>query len=115
MPRDLLIASMGLALFIVCPRMAGMVNIISRYSHTSLILTALFGTIISIPLVVIMVLIFAKSGVWGALAFAVLTDLGAAFFMKEISIRAGIETLVIAVFVILGVKAAPYITNLFIK
>jgi len=35
--------------------------------------------------------------------------------MKEISIRAGIETLVIAMFVIIGVKVAPFITNVFMK
>ena len=84
MSRDLLIASIGLALFIICPRMAGMVNIIVRYSQTSLVVTALFKTIISIPLVLAMVLIFSKSGVWGALFFCVLTDLGVALFMKNI-------------------------------
>jgi hypothetical protein len=115
MSKGLFITSMGLALFIICPRMAGMVNVISKYSQTSLVLTSVFGTLISIPLVVLMVLIFARFGVWGALAFAVLTDLGAAFFMKEISLKAGVETLVIAIFVVLGVRAAPYIAGLFIK
>ena len=33
----------------------------------------------------IIVLIFANFGLWGALAFCILTDLGAAFIMKEIS------------------------------
>jgi hypothetical protein len=115
MPKDLLISSIGLALFIICPRMAGMVYVIAKNSQVSLVYTALFGTIIAIPLVIAMVLIFAKFGLWGALAFCVLTDLGAAFVMKEISIRAGIETLVIATFVIIGVKIAPYITNVFMK
>ncbi len=113
--KDLLLASVGLALFIVCPRMAGMVNVVSKHSQTSLVLVALFGTLVSIPLVVAMVLVFARFGVWGALAFCVLTDLGAALFMKEISLRAGTETLVIAVFVVIGVKVAPFITNLFVK
>ena len=115
MPRDLLISSIGLALFIVCPRMAGMVYVIAKNSPVSLVYTALFGTIVAIPFVVAMVLIFAKFGLWGALAFCILTDLGAAFVMKEISIRAGIETFVIAVFVIIGVKVAPFITNMVVK
>jgi len=115
MTKELIMASIGMSLFIVCPRMAGMVNIIAKNSQVFLVYTALFGTILSIPLVVAMVLIFAKFGIWGALAFCVLTDLGAAFFMKEISLKAGIETLIIAIFVIIGVKMAPYITNIFIK
>ena len=65
-----------------------------------LVYTDLLGSIVAIPFVVVMVLVFVKFGLWGALAFCVLTDLGAAFIMKEISIRAGIETLVIAVFVV---------------
>jgi hypothetical protein len=115
MQKDLLLASVGLALFIVCPRMAGMVNVVSKHSQTSLVLTALFGTLISIPLVVAMVFVFAEHGVWGALAFCVLTDLGAVLFMREISVRAGIETLVIAIFVVIGVKVAPLITTLFFR
>jgi hypothetical protein len=115
MPKDLLISSIGLALFIVCPRMAGMVYVIAKNSPVSLVYTALIGTIVAIPFVVAMVLIFAKFGLWGALAFCILTDLGAAFVMKEISIRAGIETFVIAIFVIIGVKVAPFITNMVVK
>jgi hypothetical protein len=84
-------------------------------NRKSLVYTALFGSIAAIPFVIAMVLIFVKFGIWGALTFCVLTDLGAAFVMKEINIRAGIETLVIAVFVIIGVKLAPFITNMFVK
>lgn len=115
MIRELFIASMGLSLFIICPRMAGMVHIISKHSRASLLYTALYGTVMAIPLVLLMVLIFGKFGVWGALAFCVLTDILSALFMKEISLRAGIETIVIALFVILGVRVAPYIGRLFVK
>jgi hypothetical protein len=115
MCKALMLGSIGLALFIVCPRMAGMVHIIAKHSQVSLIHTALFGSILSIPLVLAIVLIFAKFGLWGALAFCVFTDLGAAFIMKELSIKAGIETFIIAVFVIVGVKIAPYIVNVFIR
>ena len=115
MLKDMLMPSIGLSLFIVCPRMAAMVYIIAKNSSTSLISTALIGTILSIPLILIMVMIFAKFGLWAALGFCVLTDLGAAFAMKQISIRAGIETFIVAIFVIVGVKIAPYISNIFIK
>ena len=120
MNRELIIASIGLSLFIICPRMAGMVHIISKNSSVNLYLTALYGTIIAIPLVLAMVWVFSISGVflgpknavWGALAFCILTDIVAALFMKEISFRAGVETIVIAVFVVFGVKAAPYVTKI---
>ncbi len=41
-----------------------------------------------------------------ALAFCVITDFAAAFAMREISMKAGMETLIIALFVLLGVKVA---------
>jgi hypothetical protein len=115
MTKELMIGSIGLALFIVCPRMAGMVHIIAKHSNVSLVYTALFGSILSIPLVLAIVLIFAKFGLWGALAFCVFTDLGAAFIMKELSIRVGIETFIIAIFVIIGVKVAPHLVSLLMK
>lgn len=115
MSKDLLLSGIALSLFIICPRMAGMVCILAKHSHVSLVYTALLGSILAIPLVIVMVLIFAKFGLWGALAFCVLTDLGAAFMMKEVSIRAGIETFIIALFVIAGVKAAPYVAGAFMR
>jgi hypothetical protein len=39
MPKDLLISSIGLALFIICPRMAGMVYVIAKNSQVSLVYT----------------------------------------------------------------------------
>jgi len=115
MPKDLLISSIGLSLFIVCPRMAGMVYIIAKNSQVSLIFTALLGTILAIPLIILMVLIFAKFGLWGALTFCILTDIASASVMREISIKAGLETIIIAIFVIIGVKIAPFITNILTK
>ena len=115
MTKELMISSIGLSLFIICPRMAGMVNVIAKHSQVSLIYVALLGSILAIPLIVAIVLIFANFGLWGALAFCIITDLGAAFMMKEINIGAGIETFIIAIFVLIGVKVAPYVTNIFMK
>ena len=53
MPKELFIASMGLAFFIVCARMAGMVHIIAKHSQVHLFYAALYGTIFAIPLVLI--------------------------------------------------------------
>jgi len=115
MSRDLIIGSTALALFIICPRMAAMVHIISRHSHVSLYLSAFFGSLMAVPLVLLMVFAFVKFGIWGALGFCVLTDLMSALIIKEVSFRAGIETLVIAFFVIAGVKIAPLLSGLVSK
>lgn len=109
MSKELLISSFGLAFFIICPRMAGMVHVIAGHTKVPLLQTALIGIVVAVPLLLIMVLVFKQTGIWGALTFCVATDIGAALFMKEISLSAGIETIVIAVFVIIGVKVAPII------
>ncbi|WIF95078.1 hypothetical protein [Caminicella sporogenes] len=109
--KENIIASIGFAFFVVCPRMAGMMYVISKHSNTSMLYTILLGIVVSIPLLMIMVYVFDKAGVWGTLGFCVLTDFISALIMKSISIRAGIETFIIAIFVIIGVKLTPYISS----
>jgi hypothetical protein len=106
-----LITSVAFALFIVCPRMAGMTNIITNATNTNIVQIAVIGTILAIPLIVAMVLIFKQYGLIPALAFSVLTDIGAALVIKEISFKAGLETLIIALFVIAGVKVASIVSH----
>jgi hypothetical protein len=112
MTKELVIASLAFSLFVVCPRMAGMMQIIMKHCRVSLLATVLGGTLVSIPLLVVMVFLFGKFGLWGALLFCVLTDLGAAWIMNTVSIKAAVETVVIALFVILGVKVAPLVSKL---
>ena len=40
-----------------------------------------------------------------------MTDAGAALLMREISLEAGLETFIIALFIIAGVKVASIISN----
>jgi hypothetical protein len=56
------------------------------------------------------VVIFRHYGLRAALAFAVITDLLAALTMGSISWKASLETLLIDVFVIAGVRAASLIS-----
>ena len=107
----LLIVSVAFALFIVCPRMAAMTNVITKATQTNIIQVAIVGTIISLPLIIAMVLIFRQYGLIAALGFCILTDVGAALVMKGISLKAGLETFIIAMFVILGVKVASVISG----
>jgi hypothetical protein len=110
MMNPLLVASVGFALFILCPRMAGMADVIAKATSSNLVLVAVIGTLISLPLIVLMVIVFHYYGLWAAMAFAVLTDLLAALIMSAISWKASLETLIIAVFVVVGVRAAGLIS-----
>jgi divalent metal cation (Fe/Co/Zn/Cd) transporter len=58
-----------------------------------------------------MVFIFSRYGIGAALAFAVVTDLLAALTISGITFKAGFETLIIALFVYLGVWVAPLIST----
>jgi len=91
--------------------MAGMVNVITDATQTNLISVSVIGTIISLPLIIAMVLLFKRYGLIAALGFCVLTDIGAALMMKQVSLKAGLETFIIALFLILGVRVASIISN----
>lgn len=115
MEKGLLLTSAALAFFIICPRMAGMVHLVCKHSDLPLFKTALIGSIIAIPLILLMVWIFSKFGITGALLFCILTDVACALLLKPISIKASIETIIIAAFVLIAVKIAPLISNAIIK
>lgn len=104
--------SIAFALFIVCPRMAAMLHVITRSTETNLVYVSVLGTIIALPFVIAMVLIFKQYGLLVALGFLVLTDVLAALLMgKVISLKAGLETFIIALFVIAGARIAPIISS----
>ncbi len=115
MTKELLVAGVSFGLFVVCPRMAGMTHIMTKYSSASMVVTLLFGVVVSVPILLFMIFVFSKYGLWGALVVCVLTDLGAALLMKEISIHAGMETLIVSIFVIAGVKIAPVLSAAVVK
>ena len=62
-------------------------------------------------LIIVMTLIFQRYWLVAALAFCVIPDFTTAFAMREISQKAGVETLIIALFVLLGVKVASIISG----
>jgi hypothetical protein len=70
---------------------------------------AVIGTLISLPLIVLMMLIFHHYGLVAAMAFAITTDLLAALIMGAISWKASLETVIIAIFVVVGVRVAALI------
>jgi uncharacterized membrane protein len=112
--KELLIISTAFSFFVVCPRMAGIVNVIANYTHLSLVKIIFLGVIFSIPLTILMTMIFSKYGISNALIFCVFTDIIASFLMGKINFKSGIETLIIAAFVVAGVKVAAYISKNFL-
>jgi len=115
MNKELILSSVALALFIVCPRMAGIVHVICKNSQLPIYKTAFLASVIAIPLILLMVWAFSRLGVTGALIFCIFTDFVCAYLLKEISFKASLETIIIALFVLVGVKIAPMIVNLFVK
>lgn len=103
------LASASFAMFIVCPRMAAMTNICHRHVPCNLAVLVILGTLVSIPLLVIMVSILKSWGFVAALGFAVATDLLAALIMGIISRKAAVEILIISLFVITGSRLASWI------
>lgn len=81
-----------------------MMYVIGVHSSVPILRTVALGILVSIPLLRSRVYVFDRSGIWGALGFCVATDLLSAFAMKDSSLSAGIETFVIFLFVIMGVK-----------
>ena len=49
--EGLLIASVAFALFILCPRMAGMTKVISEASDVNLVKVVVLGTVVALPLI----------------------------------------------------------------
>ena len=111
MDKELLLTSAAFPFFIICPRMAGMIHVIGKNSNLPLIRIVFLGAVMSIPLILLMIWIFSKSGITGALLFCIVTDFISAILLSNISIKAGLETIVIALFVLAGVKIAPIIST----
>ena len=107
----ILIAAFGF--FIVCPRMAAMTNLIAKNFQGSIYWLVIVGTFASIPLLVIMTWIIREWGLMAGLGFAVLTDFLAALIMSSVSMKAAVETFIIAIFVVAGNRIATLLTTKF--
>jgi hypothetical protein len=115
MTKDILLAATAMGCFIICPRMAAMVHIVSKHTHTPLYIVALLGTLISIPLMLGIVWTFNRYGVPAAIGFCVGTDIIAALILTNAGWKAPLETTVIAGFVLAGVKVAPLISRMVVQ
>ena len=108
-----LIIMTAFAFFIVCPRMAAMTNLITKQTKFSIYLIVIIGTIVSIPLLLLMTFVIKHWGLTAGLGLAILTDFLAALVMSSVSMKAAIETFIIALFVVAGNKIAVWLSSRF--
>jgi hypothetical protein len=99
------------AFFIVCPRMAAMTNILSRNTTISIYSIVIIGTMVSIPLLLLTALAIRHWGLVAGLAIAIVTDILAAVLLTSISLKAALETFIIAIFVVAGNRFAMWISS----
>ena len=113
---DIVTTSLAFALFIVCPRMAGMCAVISKIHQVNPYIISITGTILSTPLVVLLLYITINYGITLAIIFAAITDIIASLIIGTLNIKYAIEILIISTFVLAGVytatKTSPIITKI---
>ncbi len=104
------VAMTAFAFFIVCPRMAAMTNLVAKNFELSIYSLVILGTVCSIPFLLLMTWIIQRWGLLGGLGFAVFTDLLAALVISSVSVKAAVETFIIALFVVAGNRLATWLT-----
>ena len=107
------ITVIAFSLFIVCPRMAAMTNLITKHFGFSVYWVVIIGTLVSAPLLVVMTWIIKQWGLIGGLGFAILTDLLSVVVIGTVNTKVAIETFIIALFVVLGNRIAMWLSAKF--
>ena len=105
------IVTAAFAFFVVCPRMGAMTNLIGKNYDFPIYKLVILGTILSIPLLLLMTWVIRNWGLTAGLGFAIFTDFLAALFMSSVSMKAAVETFIIALFVVAGNKIAVWLTS----
>lgn len=109
------LASLAFALYVLCPRMAAMVVQESKLKGVSISAVIIAGTLLSIPLFILLAQVVVRIGIEWAIILAAAADLAAALLLGSVDLRVGIELLVITVFVYAGIRLAPLITKMILK
>lgn len=110
-----IITIIAFAFFVVCPRLGAMTNLLERNTEFPIYWLVIVGTFLSIPLLVLMTWVIRQWGLMAGLGLAVVTDLLAALILTSVSMKAAVETFIIAIFVVGGNQIAKMITAHFFK
>ena len=111
----LIIASIAFALYVTCPRVTAMIVAESKITGLNPVLTIALGCILGIPMFLVMYYTLIRFGVEVTVILAALFDIGAALLIGKLSLKAGIELLIITAFVYVGIKLAPIISSNILK
>lgn len=108
----LIVASVAFALYITCPRMTAMIATETKISDLNPFLMISLGCLFGIPLFIMLFCILQHFGVEATVLSAAALDVGATLLIGKLDVKAGIELMVITVFVYVVIRVAPLIANL---
>jgi uncharacterized iron-regulated membrane protein len=108
----LLIASLAFGLYVICPRMSAMLHEQGRVRNLNVHAVIVLGALISIPLFVLLLYILVNFGLGWAIIFAAIGDFAAAALLGTIDAKTGVELAIITIFVYVGIRLAPVISNI---
>lgn len=111
----LIVASVAFALYVTCPRMTAMIATQTKISGLNPYLMISLGCILGIPLFITLFYTLQRFGIGVTVLLAAALDVGAALVLGKLDLKAGIELMIITVFVYVGIRVAPLITNLLIS
>lgn len=106
-----LVTVIAFAFFVVCPRMAAMTNILSKNTAISIYWIVVVGTLVSVPLLILTAWSIRHFGLMAGLAIAIITDILAAAILTSVSLKAALETFIIALFVVVGNRFAMWVSS----
>ena len=108
----LIVASLAFALYVTCPRMTAMIASQAKISGLNPVLMISLGCMLGIPLFLLLFYTLQHFGVGVTVLLAAALDIGAALLMGALNLKAGIELVVITVFVYIGMRVAPLIADI---
>jgi len=108
----LIVASIAFALYVTCPRMTAMIASQAKISGLNPVLMISLGCMLGIPLFLLLFYTLQHFGVGVTVLLAAALDIGAALLMGALNLKAGIELVVITVFVYIGMRVAPLIADI---
>lgn len=108
----LIVASVAFALYITCPRMTATIATETKISCLNPFLMISLGCLFGIPLFIMLFYILQHFGVEATVLSAAALDVGATRLVGKLDLKAGIELMVITVFVYVGMRVAPLTANI---
>jgi hypothetical protein len=108
----LLVSALAFGLYVIRPRMSAMMVQQAKIKGLNLYAVIVLGALVSIPLFLVLSGILIRYGMEWAIIFAAVGDFAAAAPLGLVDLKSGIELAIITVFVYVGIRLAPWISEL---